>query len=435
VNGRLPRPVWIALAVGVIALLLSLLRLASSPEAFFRSYLPAWLFWIAIPVGSMAWLMIHRLTGGGWGVFARPVLAAGAGALPVNALLFLPLAFGLGHLYAWAGPQRAAAQLAGGKAVWLQPGFFLARETLVLVLWLGLAHVLGIWRETGHLQRPLPLGEGGDEGIKQGFISLNSKNPPSSPSFESSKRKSFFNSPHPNPPQSQTVVLGAPGRPFPEREGVKSALGLIVFGLTVTVFAIDWIMSLEPRWASTNIGFLAAASLLLLALAFGTSTLCLLAPERISKTSAARFGDLGGLLLAFVLLWSYLAFEQYLTIWAENLPDKAVWYVQRNADGWRGWSWTLAAVAGALPFFLLLSRDLKRDPRRLVWAVRLILAGGLLDIYWQTMPGFYGTPRLLSVLDLLPLIGIGGLWMAAYLWLLPRCLARQSVEEAAHGGE
>jgi hypothetical protein len=378
-NGKVPRPVWIALAVGIIALLLSLLRLASSPEGFFRSYLPAWLFWIAIPVGSMAWLMIHRLTGGGWGMFARPVLAAGAGALPVNALLFLPLAFGLRFLYGWAGPEHP--ELAGGKALWLRPGFFLAREAVVLALWLGLAWMLGVW----------------------------------------SGKKSYRTPPHPNP--------------LPEGEGVKSALGLIVFGLTVTVFAIDWIMSLEPRWASTNIGFLAAASLLLLALAFCTSTLCLLAPERPSPSAAARFGDLGGLLLAFVLLWSYLAFEQYLTIWAENLPDKVVWYVQRNADGWRGWSWTLAAVAGALPFFLLLSRDLKRDPRRLVWAVRLILAGGLLDIYWQTMPGFYGTPRLLSVLDLLPLIGIGGLWMAAYLWLLPRCLARQSVEEAAHGGE
>jgi hypothetical protein len=414
-NGRVPRPVGIALAVGVIALFPSLLRLASSPEGFFRSWLPACLFWIGIPLGSMAWLMIHRLTGGGWGVFARPVLAAGAGVLPVNLLLFLPLAFGLGSLYGWAGPDRAA-ELAGGKAVWLRPGFFLAREALVFLLWLGLAWVLGIWSGAATPKLPLPQGEGGGEGIKNGFSSFENENRESSSSFGIGRNKSSLDSPHPNP--------------LPEGEGIKSALGLIVYGLTVTVFAIDWVMALEPRWSSANIGFLAAVSPLLMALAFGTAALCLLAPERPSADSAARFGDLGGLLLAFVLLWSYLAFEQYLTIWSENLPDQAIWYVRRNADGWRGWSWMLALVAGALPFCLLLSRKLKRDPRRLVLAAGLILAGGLLDTYWQVMPGFYPKPGDLSVLDGLPLIGIGGLWIAAYLWRLPRCLARYGTEES-----
>jgi hypothetical protein len=374
---RPANPVLIPLAVGSIAFVLYLLRLAWSPEAFFRGYLPACLFWIGIPLGSLALLMIHRLTGGAWGIFIRPVLAASAGVLPLNALLFVPLAFGLARLYVWAGPEWPPAEVTGGKAVYLQPGFFLLREAVVFALWLGLAAVLGPWRGPSKAD------------------------------------------PHPNP--------------LPEGEGVRSAIGLIVYGLTVTVFAVDWIMSLEPRWSSANLGFLAAVEPMLAALAFATAAMCVLVRNYPPELSASRFQDLGGLLLAFVLLWSYLAFQQYLTIWSENLPDKVIWYVQRNHEGWRGWSWMLAAVAGALPFFLLLSHDLKRDPRRLIWAAGLVLAGGLLNTCWTVMPSFYPTPGGLSLLDILPFVGIGGLWLAAFLWLLPRFLADGELERRPHG--
>ncbi|CAL1239409.1 hypothetical protein [Candidatus Methylocalor cossyra] len=350
----------VALALGLAALALSFARLADAPEAFFRSYLPACLFWLGIPLGSLAWLMIHRLTLGRWGGFAGPVLRAGAAVLPVNALLFLPLGFGLPALFPWA---RAGWQAQGvGQALWLQAGFFGLREGIVFLLWLGAAALFC---------RPLP-------------------------------------------------VKGA---------GAASALGLIVYGLTVTVFAIDWIMSLEPRWASANIGFLAASGSLLQGLAFATGALCLVARRR--PPPADRFADLGGLLLALVLLWSYLAFEEYLTVWSENLPGKVLWYVQRNADGWRGWIWLTAVLYGALPFLLLLSRGVKRDPRRLRLAAGLILVGGALYAYWQVLPGFYPAPSALSPLDALPLVGIGGLWLAAFGWLLPRYLTPHGREACA----
>lgn len=389
----LPRLVSIALAAGVIALALSLARLAWSPAAFFRSYLPACLFWIGIPVGSLALLMIHRLTGGGWGDFARQALTAGAGVLPLNALLFIPLAFGLPEIYPWAAADWHPEGVTGGQAIWLRPGFFLAREAAVLVLWLGLA--APVWS-------PRLAGAG-----------------------RGSRRKEAEPRPSPrsaSPPDS--LFKGGEAR---------SALGLIVYGLTVTVFAIDWIMSLEPRWSSTNIGFQAAVGPMLSALAFATAVLCLQARNRALELSAPRFADLGGLLLAFVLLWSYLTFQEYLTVWSENLPNRILWYVQRNHAGWRGWSWIMAAVYGALPFFLLLSRALKRDPRRLIRAAGLVLAGSLLYAYWEVLPSFYPTPSALSPLDLLPFIGIGGLWIAAYLWILPRCPAGPGTREPHHG--
>ncbi len=359
------RPVLLLLVAGV-AFGACLLRLWWAPDAFFRSYLPACLFWIGLPLGSLALLMIHRLTGGGWGSFIRPILEASAGTLAVNAVLFLPLAFGLARLYAWAGPDRTALAISGGQASYLRPGFFLIREGAVFVLWLGLAFVLELWRN------------------RSAKVNLNR----------------------------------------------RSALGLIVYGLTVTVFGIDWVMSLEPRWTSANIGFLSAVTPMLAALAFAVMAQCLLMPT--DREAASRFHDLGGLLLAFVLLWGYLAFQEYLTIWSENLPDKTIWYVQRLDAGWRWWAWSMAVVCGALPFALLLFRTLKRDPRRLIWAAGLVLAGNALDVYWLVLPSFYRSPGELSPLDALPFIAVGGVWLSAFLWALPRALARSEPEKMPH---
>jgi hypothetical protein len=311
--------------------------------------------------------MIHRLTGGGWGVFIRPVLETSAGTLPVNAVLFLPLAFGLAHLYAWARPDWTVPATPGGQAVYLQPGFFLIREGIVFVLWLGLASTLELWRS------------------RSAEVNLNR----------------------------------------------RSALGLIILGLTVTLFGIDWVMSLEPRWTSANIGFLSAVTPMLAALAFAVMARCLLMPN--GRNAALRFQDLGGLLLAFVLLWSYLAFQEYLTIWSENLPDKTIWYVQRLNAGWRWWAWSTAVICGALPFVLLLFRTLKRNPRRLIWAAGLVLSGNALEFYWLVLPSFYRSPGELSPLDALPFIAVGGFWLSAFLRALPRALARSEPERISHG--
>lgn len=369
---------WICLGVGVAALALSLLRLWWAPAAFFRSYLPACLFWIGLPLGSLALLLVHGLTGGGWGAFLRPVLAASAGALPVNVLLFIPLAFGLGALYPWAAPGWHPESAGAGQAIWLRPGFFLGREAVVLAAWLGLAAAPGLF-SSRWTTAPAPRNSGSN----------------------------------------------------PQRAAAGSALGLIVYGLTVTAFAIDWTMSLEPRWTSTNVGFLAAMEPLLAALAFCTLVSCLPAANRRRPrgTPAPLLGDLGGLLLAFLLLWGYLAFQQFLTVWSENLPDKAIWYVQRQAGGWRAWSWVLAVLGGALPFFLLLSRRLKRDPRWLAVAAGLVLAGHVLDVYWQVMPAFHRAPGGLSPLDAAPFLGIGGIWLAAFCF---RLIALADTERPPH---
>jgi hypothetical protein len=349
-------PVWALGGGGVLLLVLA--AAWAGPADFLRGYLPAWLFWTSLPLGCLAWRMIHGLTGGAWGRFAGPALSTAASLLPLNALLVLPLALNLPQLYPWAMPGWQPDHSGSGQAAYLQPVTFLAREWVLWLFWLLLAAVLGVWRQPW-------------------------------------------------------ASADQPGR---------CALGLTGYGLGITVLAIDWSLSLEPRVFNANAGFLGAAESLLAGLAFTTVALCLAARrERWPGASTApRFHDLGGLLTALLLLWAYLAFEQYLTVWSENLPDQAAWYLRRNEGFWRGWVWLMALLGGAVPFGLLLSRRLKRDPRRLVWAAGLILAGGFLNQAWKTLPAFPADPAWLGVAGCLDFIGLGGIWLAAFLWRWPR---------------
>jgi hypothetical protein len=131
------------------------------------------------------------------------------------------------------------------------------------------------------------------------------------------------------------------------------------------------------------------------------------------------FNDLGSLLLAFVMLWAYMSFSQYLIIWMGNLAEEVPWYLERSYGGWR------AVAGGALivfhffvPFFFLLVRDNKRDPARLARVAVWVLALQFVNDVWLIVPAFPG-PHWAILLALVPAaLGVGGLWVACYAWLL-----------------
>src|SRR5262249_9426869 len=134
-----------------------------------------------------------------------------------------------------------------------------------------------------------------------------------------------------------------------------SGPGLVLLGLTVTFAAIDWVMSLESDWASTVFGALVGSSQLLAALALAIAVATFI-PIGDSET-AQVWNDLGNLLLAFVMMWTYLAFAQFLLIWSGNLPDEITWYLHRTEGGWQWLGLALAIGYFVLPFIVLLSRD------------------------------------------------------------------------------
>ncbi|MCI0460086.1 MAG: hypothetical protein L0Z62_24305 [Gemmataceae bacterium] len=363
--------------VGLGLCALGALVLERGREQFFRSWLMAFLFWLALPLGSLAILMLHNQTGGRWGLALRRVLEAATHTLPLMALAFLPVALGVYYLYVWSNPNLVEADpLLRHKQPYLNVPAFLIRAAFYFAVWLFLA-----WRLYRYSRS---LDERYDEGV--------------------ARKMSIFSGP-----------------------------GLGLYGLTVTFAAIDWIMSLEPHWYSTIFGAMIAAAQLLPALAFGVAMLVWLAdrPPLSGFLTAQLWNDLGNLLLAFVMIWAYLTFSQFFLIWSGNLPEETVWYRHRIYGGWEVLGWGLIIFYFAAPFVALFSRDLKRNPRRLVWAAGALLVMHLVYTFWLVVPSFdtYHPPGEVSHhhphltahwLDLAAVVGLGGIWVGAFLWRLER---------------
>ncbi len=192
--------------------------------------------------------------------------------------------------------------------------------------------------------------------------------------------------------------------------------------LTMTFAAIDWVMSIEPHWYSTIYGLIYVAGQGLAGFSVAIIVAALLSRREplAGAVTPERFGDLGGLLLAFVMFWAYVALSQFLLIWSANLPEEVTWYVRRIQGGW---SWVIIFVIAfqfALPFLLLLARRVKRTIPALAGLAGLIMLVHLIDLFWLVVPPFRQDGLSVHWLDLAAPIGIGGLWVAAFAWLLAR---------------
>jgi hypothetical protein len=353
------------LAFGAFGLgLLGVLVLGfQDPGQFFRSYLFAYLFWLGLSIGCVSILMLQHLTGGLWGLVSRRILEAGSRVLPVMAVLFLPVALGVGTLYVWAGPEphdHHLAELRHHQAPYLNVPFFLARAVFYFAVWIGLGTLLSRWS--------LELDKGEDRRVSRRLRSL-------------------------------------------------SGGGLVLMGLTTTFSAFDWGMSLDPRWFSTIYGFIFMVGQVLSAMTLVIIVLSLVGREQPFETVAkpTTIHDLGKLLLAFVMLWSYLHLSQFLIIWSGNLPEEVVFYTRRQVGAWGLIGFLLVLFHFALPFVLLLSRGLKRN-----LGLMGILAGWLflfriVEMFWIIEPVFGETGPVLHLLDLFVPLGLGGAWVAAFV--------------------
>jgi hypothetical protein len=360
---RFQRP---ALLAGAAALVVCAIGGFFQPDQFFRSYLFAFLFWAGVALGCMAVAMLHHVTGGAWGLAIRRPLEAGMRTLPLVALLFLPIALGLGRIYEWAHPEAVAADpILKHKSLYLNAPFFLGRAAVYFGAWLVLAYFLNRWS--------LEQDAKGDRSIAR-------------------------------------------------RLQLLSSAGLVLYGLTVTFASIDWAMSLEPHWFSTMYGVLFIAGQGLSAFAFIIVVLVGLSGRSplTQFVEAKHYHDLGKLMLAFVMFWAYVSFSQYLIIWTGNLPEEIPWYLRRLQGGW-GWvGAALVILHFTLPFFMLLPASANRNPRILSTVAGLILFMRIVDVFWLTRPAFAEGGFHVHWMDLLAPVGVGGIWLAAFLWQLGR---------------
>jgi hypothetical protein len=196
-----------------------------------------------------------------------------------------------------------------------------------------------------------------------------------------------------------------------------SGPGLLVYGFMVTYAAVDWVMSLEPDFFSTIFGMIFMVLPALAAMSFAVVSATLLAKRKplSDVLTPLHFNDYGNLLLTFVMLWAYLAFDQFLIIWAGNLQDEIPWYTSRATGGW-AWVAVLLIVFGfAVPFVLLLSRDVKRRMQFLAGVALALIIMEWVAFYWIVMPSFYPKGPQPRWTDLAAPIGIGGVWIAMFV--------------------
>jgi len=349
----------------------------------FRSYLLAFLFFLGLSLGSLALLMVHHLTGGNWGWAIRRVVEAASCNLWLLALLFIPLLLGLSEVYPWARwthEEIAHVKTFQQKSLYLNVPWFLTRAVGYFAIWVGFAFTMRL------LSRPV---------------------------IEPSRAESGW-------------------------LGTLSAPGLILFGITVTFASIDWVMSLEPMWYSSLFGLLFGAGQILSALAFALVVLGLLVPpDELDRWVMPRQRrDLGSLLLTLVMLWAYMAFSQYLLIWAGDLKEETPYYLKRTFGGWRILAILLILLHFALPFVLLLSRDVKHNGRTLGAVAALLLGMRLLDLFWLLVPAFHPYEGFsLHWLDFVAIVGVGGVWLAVFLYHLGQrpMFVMLPTEETGHG--
>jgi hypothetical protein len=367
-----------ALQVGIAGLVLCAIGFVVARDHFYRAWLIGFLLWLGVAMGSLGLMMIQHLSGGQWGVFRR-IFEASSRTIPMMAVLFIPVLLGMGTLYPWSHADHVAAdEVLRHKAPYLNVPFFVTRAVIYFVGWSAIALTLSRWsrrQDEGEMAVNLPI-----------------------------QRLSGF--------------------------------GLVFYALTMTFAGIDWIMSINPHWYSTLFGFLMLGGQGLSALAFTIISSRLLS-QRSPMSDLLKphhFHDLGKLSLAFVMLWAYFNFSQFLLTYAANLIEELPYFLSRMDHGWQYLAIFLVLFHFFVPFFLLLSRDNKRMASRLVVIACWILFVRFVDIFMLVTPEFAASGANLHLLegeqesrffvhwlDIAALIGIGGVWV----WMFATQLAQR----------
>lgn len=346
-----------ALVVGLVGMAACAIGWFVSPTQFFRSYLVGIVLWIGVACGCLALLALQHMTGGAWGVMVRRILEAGARSIPCTFVLFIPVFFGLKHLFNWARPEAVAqSELLRHQAPYLNPTFFIVRAVFYFALWSALGIVLSriSWKQD----------RTGDPGL---------------------------------------------GR----RLQIVSGPSIVLYGVTASFASIDWLMSLNESWYSSIYGVYFVGSQALAALAFVILVVLYLSRREpmVGVYQPRHLHDYGKLLLAFTMLWAYFSISQFLIIWSGNLPEEITWYKARIEGGWKAMSLVIVLFHFVLPFVLLLSANLKKDARKLAGIAALLLSMRWVDLFWQAAPAFDSKQMHLHWLDIAAPIGVGGIFI------------------------
>ncbi len=349
-----------ALMVGGIGILGCIAAYASDATQFFHSYLIAYLFWVSIGLGALFFVMLHHLVNAQWSIALRRLVEALMVSLPVMAIFFIPLGFGIHDLYQWSQPGAISGDpLMRMKATYLHTTFFVLRTVVYFVIWTLLAfglHRLSVAEDAG---------------------------------YDEARRVRI-----------RRICAG----------------GMILFAFTTTFAAFDWIMSLDANWYSTIFGAYYYAGAVVGALSVIILLALYLRRQGIltDAYTVEHYNDLGKLLFAFMIFWAYMAFSQYFLIWYGNIPEETIWFQHRWVGSWKAVSLALVFGNFVIPFLFLMPKMIKRNYGFLAFISLWMLLFHWLDLFWLVMPGHSPNGAHVSWMDLVTMAGIGGIFIGLF---------------------
>lgn len=365
---------FIGLGIGVVSLVLAFVlgKTGEKNTQFYFSYLTSLMFWASIALGALFFVLIQHGTRAGWSVVVRRIFENWMATLPVFILLIIPVIMGIHDLYHWSHADVVAGDiLLQHKAPYLNEGNFIIRAGLVVLVWSGLAML--------YYGRSVAQDKTGD------FV------------------------------HSRKMRWWAP-------------LGFVFFAISLTIAALDWVMSLDPHWYSTIFGVYYFAGALMAA---GAASI--LAGLALQKSGILRgaittehYHDMGKWTFAFMVFWAYGAVSQFLLIWYANIPEETIFYGHRLHGGWEIVTIALPILKFGIPFWFLMSRHVKRNRTLLALGAGALLLGQYVDMYWLIQPNFaiatgqehgHFAPH---ISDILALVGIGGIVVGVFAWLSGR---------------
>jgi len=346
--------------IGIVALVLCIFAGYRDPVQFSYSWLFAFFFFFTLCIGCLFWTIVHHVVDAEWSVVVRRQLENIALLLPVLGVLFAPIWFLRKSLYRWMNVPVGADPLLDSKRAYLNLEFFFSRAIIFFIVLTLLAYVL----------RRLSVRQDHD----------------GNPQFTIRMRKAAF-------------------------------IGLPLFALCLTFGAFDWVMSLNWHWFSTMWGpYIFAGT------AGSSMALIVLVTAALQRAgylkgvvTVEHYHIMGKWLLAFTVFWAYIGFSQYMLYWYANIPEETQYFIVRNTESWNVLSWFLVIFRFFVPFALLLPRATKTNLTWLCCIAGWIVCMQLLDMYVIVLPALHGTGVHLSILDFLPLIGIGGTLAFFYL--------------------
>ncbi|MFO0680614.1 MAG: hypothetical protein U0234_01120 [Sandaracinus sp.] len=410
--------------LAVVGLVLSLVAWNSDSHRFAFSWLFAIMSVLAVGLGSLFLVVVQHITMSGWSVVIRRTSETFASGLQIFAVFVVPLMFmHMDDLYPWMHYWRESAEQHSGEAEHEDAaaaeegeGHSRLDEGLVGA---SVAHAQEHDRgepaevehgEGGH-EEHTPEHHAHEETIQAKLGYLNQ------PFFLG--RMFFYLAVwallswyfHSNSLKQDTTK----DRQITNRLNKAAPVSLFAFAITLTFAAFDWMMSLEPTWFSTIFGvqYFAVSCVSALATLVLVTHLLRNAGLLGNAVSTEHFHDVGKLLFGFLVFWAYITFSQFMLIWYASIPEETTYYHLRFSGGWRTFSWFLLICHFFVPFFGILSRNIKRRVPLLALGAGWLLVMHVLEVYWLVMPYTNGGVALTPHwMDGAALFAVGGAYLA-----------------------